>query len=83
MLCEALKRTEDVRAPDVLIESFNDDDVAGHAISVVRSFGPKKAVPLLREAEPNLKDLAQSATSTTFARTQARRALAQLSAASG
>jgi HEAT repeat protein len=83
MLCEALKRTGDARAPAVLIEVIDDDDVAGHAVSVLRSFGPKTALVLLGEAEPKLKALSERSTATPFARTQAQKALAQVAAARG
>jgi hypothetical protein len=45
MLCDALKRTADPRAPDALIDLIDDDDIAGHAIYALRSYGPKTALP--------------------------------------
>ena len=81
MLCDALKRTGDPRAPAVLVELIDDDEVAGHAVSALRSYGPRKAVPLLREAKPRLEALAARSTATAFAHTQAERALAQVAAA--
>jgi HEAT repeat protein len=83
MLCEALKRTGDARAPAVLIEVIDDDDVAGHAVSVLRSFGPKTALVLLSEAEPKLKALLERSTATPFAQTQAGKALAEVAATRG
>ena len=83
MLCEALKRTGDARAPAVLIEVIDDDDVAGHAVSALRSFEPRTGLVLLRQAEPQLKALSERSTATPFARTQAKKALEQVAAARG
>ena len=78
MLCDALKRTKDPRAPDVLIKLIDDDDVAGHAILALRSYGPKSALPHLRRAEPKLAAVLGRPTSTEFARRQARKALERI-----
>jgi len=37
MLCDALKRTKNPRAPQVLVELLDDDDINGHAISALRA----------------------------------------------
>jgi HEAT repeat protein len=81
MLCEALKRTGDSRTGAVLIEMLDDDDVAGHAVAALRSLGPKRSLPLLREARPKLEMLAERQTATPLARKQASLALARLGAA--
>ena len=78
MLCDALKRTRDPRAPDVLIELIDDDDVAGHAILALRLYGRKASVPHLHRAEQQLNRVIERATSTPFARSQARKALSHL-----
>jgi hypothetical protein len=54
MLCDALTRTKDSRAPDVLIELIDDDDVAAHAILALRRHGPKSSLPHLRRARSSL-----------------------------
>jgi hypothetical protein len=79
----ALRVVSVVRAPAVLIEVIDDDDVAGHAVSVLRSFGPKLALAFLSEAEPMLKALSERSTATPFGRRQAEEALAQVAAARG
>ena len=80
MLCDALKRTKDARAPDVLIELIDDDDVAGHAILALRLYGPKSSLPHLRRARPKLKAVLDRPTATPFAKRQARAALTRLDA---
>jgi hypothetical protein len=80
MLCDALKRTRDPRAPDALIELIDDDDVSGHAISALRSYGPKTGLPLLRRARPKLEAVLTRSTAGEFAERQARTALEQLAA---
>jgi hypothetical protein len=82
MLCDALKRTKDPRAPDTLIELIDDDDVAGHAISVLRSYGPKSSLPHLRCARSKLEAVLERPTATELAKRQARKALERLDASS-
>jgi HEAT repeat protein len=78
MLCDALKRTKDPRAPDALIELIDDDEVAGHAILALRSYGPKSALPHLRRARPKLEAVLARPTASVFAKRQARKALERL-----
>ena len=78
MLCDALKRTKDPRAPDALIKLIDDDDVAGHAIYALRSYGPKSALPHLTRARPKLEAVLARPTASAFAKRQARRALERL-----
>ena len=78
MLCDALKRTKDPRAPDVLIELIGDDDVAGHAISALRSYGPKSSLPHLQRARSKLEGVLERPTATPFAKRQARKALERI-----
>jgi hypothetical protein len=73
-----LKRTKDPRAPDVLIGLIDDDDVAGHAILALRSYGPKSALPHLRRAQPSLAAVLERPATSAFARRQARKALERL-----
>jgi hypothetical protein len=80
MLCDALKRTKDPRAPDVLIELTDDDDVAGHAILALRLYGPKSALPLLERARPKLEAVLDRPTAAPFAKRQAKAALERLDA---
>lgn len=80
MLCDALKRTKDPRAPDALIELIDDDDVAGHAISALRRYGSKSALPHLRRARTKLEAVLVRPTATELARRQARKALERLGA---
>ncbi|HXV03822.1 MAG TPA: hypothetical protein VFP24_09650, partial [Gaiellaceae bacterium] len=75
MLCDALKRTKDPRAPDVLIELIDDDDVAGHAILALRLYGPKTSLPHLRRARSKLEAVLDRPTATPFGKRQARAAL--------
>ena len=77
MLCDALKRTGDPRGPDVLIDLIDDDDVSGHAISALRSLGPKRSLPYLVEARPKLEAVLARDTATDFAKRQAKQALAR------
>jgi HEAT repeat protein len=78
MLCDALKRTKDPRTPDVLIALIDDDDVAGHAISALRSYGPKSALPHLRTARPKLEAVLKRPTASPMAKKQAQKALERL-----
>jgi len=78
MLCEALKRTHDTRTPIVLLEMIEDDDVAGHAVAVLRSLRRTAAASVLGEARVKLEALAERPTASPFARKQARRALVEI-----
>jgi HEAT repeat protein len=78
MLCDALKRTGDPRAPGALIDLIDDDDVSGHAISALCSLGPKRSLPYLVEARPKLEAVLTRETATDFAKRQARKALDRL-----
>ncbi len=78
MLCDALKRTKDPRAPDALIDLIEDDDVSGHAILALRRYGPKSALPHLRRALPKLQGVLARRTATPFARRQAQKALERI-----
>jgi hypothetical protein len=82
MLCDALKRTRDPRAPDTLVELIDDDDVSGHTIFALRSYGPKSSLPHLRWARPKLEAVLERPTATEFAKRQARKALERLDASS-
>jgi hypothetical protein len=75
MLCDALKRTNDPRAPEALIELVDDDDVAGHAILALRSYGPKSSLPYLQRARPRLGAVLERPTASVFAKRQAQKAL--------
>jgi hypothetical protein len=55
MLCDALRRTKDSRAPDALIELVDDDDVAGHAILALRSYGSRSSLPYSRALAPEAR----------------------------
>jgi hypothetical protein len=81
MLCDALKRTKDPRAPDALIELIDDDDVSGHAILALRLYGPKTGLPHLQRARPKLEDVLSRPTASEFAKRQAQRALQRLTSA--
>jgi HEAT repeats len=80
MLCDALKRTKDPRAPDALIELIDDDDIAGHAISALRSYGPKSALPHLERARPKLEAVLTRPTASPLAKRQSQKALERLAA---
>jgi len=75
MLCDALKRTKDPRAPDALVELIDDDEVAGHAISALRSYGPKSSLPHLRRARSRLEAVLRRSDASDLAKKQAKRAL--------
>jgi HEAT repeat protein len=77
MLMDALARTKDERALDVLVELVDDDDVAGHAISALRRLGPRSSLPYLERARPSLERQATDG-KTPLARRQANAALARL-----
>jgi HEAT repeat protein len=75
MVMDALARTKDERALDLLVELVDDDQVAGHAIAL-RRLGPKSSLPYLRRARPKLER--QLTEGTPLARRQARAALERL-----
>jgi HEAT repeat protein len=77
MLTDALARTKDERALDLLVELVDDPDVAGHAISALRSLGPKSSLPYLERARGSLERQAEEG-ATPLARRQAKAALARL-----
>ena len=77
MLMDALARTKDKRALDLLVELVGDDDVAGHAISALRRLGPKTSLPYLERARPVLERQAREGT-THIARKHATAALKRL-----
>jgi HEAT repeat protein len=79
MLCEALRRTEDPRAVDVLIELIPDPDVSGHAIDALRSYGPKSSIPHLQRARSMLEDVLVDPTATDFAKRMAKTSLERIS----
>jgi HEAT repeat protein len=72
MLCEALARTGDERAPAVLVDLIEDDEVAGHAISTLRK---RHRNAELAAARPKLEAAASRVGATPFTRKQAARAL--------
>jgi hypothetical protein len=82
MLCDALKRKKDPRAPDALIELIDDDDDAGHAISALRSYGPRTSLPYLRTAHQKLEATLTRRTASPLAKRQAQKALERLAASS-
>jgi HEAT repeat protein len=80
MLCDALQRTKDPRAAQVLVELLDDDDVNGHAISTLRAMRNPDALAALTGARPTLEALAARKDATVLARKQARQALAKIDA---
>ena len=78
MLCDALTRTRDPRAPDVLIELIDDDEVNGHAILALRRLGRWRTVPIPERSQPKLMAVLDRSRAGDFARSQARKALATL-----
>ena len=77
MLTDALARTKDERALDLLVELVDDDEVAGHAISALRRLGPKSSLPYLERARSALERQATEGV-WPIARKQARAALERL-----
>jgi len=77
MLMAALARTKDPQALELLVELVDDDEVAGHAISALRSLGPKSSLRYLERARPALEVRARSGR-TPLARRHARAALQRL-----
>ena len=82
MLCEALRRTGDPRAPDVLIGLIRDQDVGGHAIDALRSYGPKSSIPHLQRARSALVEVLADPAATDFAKRMARASLQRVDAVS-
>ena len=82
MVCEALRRTKDPRAPDVLIDLIPDPEVGGHAIHALRSYGPKSSLPYLERARPALENVLADPGSSGFAQRMAKKSLERLDAAS-
>jgi hypothetical protein len=78
MLCEALRRTKDPRAPDVLIEAIRDPDIGGHAIDALRRYGPKSSLPHLRRARTTLEEVLVDPSATDFARRMATASLERI-----
>jgi HEAT repeat protein len=78
MLCDALTRTRDPRAPDVLIELIDDDEVNGHAILALRRLGRWRTVPIPERSRPKLMAVLDRPGAGDFAKSQARKALATL-----
>jgi hypothetical protein len=81
MLCEALRRTKDPRAPDVLIGLIHDSEVGGHAISALRDYGPKTSLPYLERARPDLENVLRDKSSSDLAKRMATKSLERLDAA--
>lgn len=81
MLCEALRRTKDPRAPDVLISLISDADMSGHAIAALRDYGPKTSLPYLKKARPALENVLLDRRSSDLAKRMARKSLERLDAA--
>jgi HEAT repeat protein len=77
-LCDALARTKDPRATKALIALLDEPDLAGHAVSALRRFGPKKWLPYLERARPKLERLADDGSVPPLAHKQARAALERL-----
>jgi aminopeptidase N len=77
MLMDALARTKDERALDLLVELVDDDQVAGHAISALRRLGPKTSLPYLQRVRMSLEQQAVAG-KTLLVRRQAKAALARL-----
>jgi len=82
MLCEALRRTNDPRSPDVLISLISDPDVSGHAIAALRDYGPKRSIPYLERARPALENVLLDRSSSDFAKRMAKTSLERIDAAS-
>jgi HEAT repeat protein len=82
MLCEALRRTKDPRAPDVLIGLISDPSVSGHAIAALRDYGPKTSLPYLEKARPALEQVLLDSSATALAQRMASLSLERLDAAS-
>jgi HEAT repeat protein len=77
MLMDALARTKDERALNLLVELVDDEQLAGHAISALRGLGPKSSLPYLHRARPSLIRQADEG-KTHIARRGAKAALRRL-----
>lgn len=75
MLCDALTRTHDPRATEVMIDLIDDDDLSGHAILALRRLGNWKKIPDAERVKPALERLLERATASVFSKKQARKAL--------
>ena len=82
MLCEALRRTKDPRAPEVLIGLISDPDVSGHAIAVLGDYGPKTSIPYLEKARPILEKVLLDSSASALAQRMARQSLERIDAPS-
>lgn len=82
MLCEALRRTKDPQAPEVLTDLISDPDVGGHAIAALRDYGPKSSLPYLESAQPALERVLTDPNASDFARRMAKMSLERLAAPS-
>ena len=78
MLCDALKRTKDPRAPQVLVGLVDDAQIGGHAILALRLYGPRTSLPHLFSAESKLLEVVESENHSEFTHRQARKALERL-----
>ena len=84
MLAVALGNMKDSRAVDVLIESLDDPEVAGHALSALRKLAPPEAreaiKPFVDHPRTWVKNEAKRALSTIdseLARTEKKRSRQQ------
>jgi len=75
MLCDALTRTHDPRATEIMIDLIDDDDINGHAILALRRLGNWKVIPDTPRALPRLERVLERSTSGILAKKQARKAL--------
>ena len=75
MLCDALTRTHDPRATEVMVDLIDDDDLSGHAILALRRLGNWKKIPDATRAQPRLERLLERPSASDFARKQARKAI--------
>jgi HEAT repeat protein len=82
MLCEALRRTKDPRAPEVLIGLISDPDVSGHAIAALEDYGPKTSMPYLEKARPALEKVLLDSSASALAQRMARQSLDRIDATS-
>jgi hypothetical protein len=78
MLCQAIRRTKDPRAADVLIQLIRDPDIGGHAIWALRSYGPKSSIPHLQRARSPLEEVLADPTVTDFAKRMAKKSLERI-----
>jgi HEAT repeat protein len=78
MLCEALRRTKDPRAPSVLTSLITDPDVGGHAIAALQDYGPKTSLSYLEKARPALERVLADQSSGHLAKREARKSIDRL-----